>query len=97
MAGNSDAGNEEIANNVNETVTAVKTAAADFAQAAAEGKVAVEAAGRAADRFGDLADEVRDYFIASASKSVKANPLVALAAAAGAGFLFAQWSRGGRR
>jgi len=57
-----------------------------------------EAARETGEHFADLANEMRDYVVASLSRSVSANPMLALAAAAGVGFLFAQWSsRGGRR
>jgi hypothetical protein len=49
------------------------------------------------EQFANLANTMGEYVVDSLERSVASRPLVSLAAAAGAGFLFAQWSFGGRR
>jgi hypothetical protein len=54
-------------------------------------------AAEVAEQFANLANTMSEYVVDSLERSVASRPLVSLAAAAGAGFLFAQWSLGGRR
>lgn len=54
-------------------------------------------AAEVAEQFANLANTMGEYVVDSLARSVASRPFMSLAAAAGAGFLFAQWSLGGRR
>ncbi|PPQ38508.1 hypothetical protein SAMN06265338_10695 [Rhodoblastus acidophilus] len=95
---------DELAATLNDAVRAIRAALAEFSDAAATRKTeateAVRKAGsRAADQAGALASDARasaDRGVQRLSDSVVANPLAALAIAAGIGFILAHLTRAER-
>jgi ElaB/YqjD/DUF883 family membrane-anchored ribosome-binding protein len=95
---------DELASTINDAVAAIRAALAEFSDNAAARKTdaagAMRKAGqRAADQAGHLAADARasaDRSVDSLSEQVAANPIAALAIAAGVGFILAQLTRLGR-
>lgn len=95
---------DELASTINDAVAAIREALAEFSDAAAARKADAteavkKAGGRAADQASAMAAEARasaDKSLTGLSEQVAANPLAALAIAAGAGFILAHLTRPGR-
>jgi len=67
------------------------------AEAAETGAPRKDDATEVVEQFANLANATTEFVVDSLTRTVAARPIVSLAAAAGAGFLFGQWSRWGYR
>ena len=96
---------DRLSSNDEDSAKAIKAALDSASRAAAESRDAVAAAVKqagaaAADQLNALSDSAQEHAghsAANLTNSVSANPIAALAIAAGAGFVFGLALRGGRR
>lgn len=105
MSDNFRSEQEMLSKTVKEAVDTIKSSIGDFTQAAADTRDTATSAVKklgsdTADQLNGLSTEAQYHAsrgVDSVSKSISANPILALSIAAGAGFLFGMAARSGRR